>query len=469
MRKWQLPLKSRHVILTVLLLVVLAAANSVRLIFHMHKTGIVNNHIAPTSPRGHDPKNPAIKARSVSVGDKKIPTKTRVSPSSQIYIPPPSSNKLWEDSELIPDWLKEYFVWHQQERERLSQNNWQHWEELKYLVPVAPKKLKSGGMTDRIRPVSAYLRMAAETKRMLLIYWERPFALEEFLLPPKGGCDWRVPGAMITAVTRFGPPYAHHSTNWTEVEELANGNETIITFQYQSWHYGELWYAEHAQEGEVPISEAFRDIWQVVFTPSPPVAKRIADNFQRMKLVPGEYTTVHIRALYGVKGRAENHTKQIAENAMNCGSHLRPGGPFFLASDSSNALKAALDYGKAKNVRVVTAHYSKQPLHLDLYTGNATPADFYDGFVDLHLMASTRCVAVGPGGFARWGHLLGYNRTCAIHHSGRKSQTWEWKSTLAPGEAMPGYASEQERLQLQKSTGKTVEIPRCHEPRLDVI
>jgi len=435
----------------------------------MHKTGIVNNHIAPTSPRGHDPKNPAIKARSVSVGDKKIPTKTRVSPSSQIYIPPPSSNKLWEDSELIPDWLKEYFVWHQQERERLSQNNWQHWEELKYLVPVAPKKLKSGGMTDRIRPVSAYLRMAAETKRMLLIYWERPFALEEFLLPPKGGCDWRVPGAMITAVTRFGPPYAHHSTNWTEVEELANGNETIITFQYQSWHYGELWYAEHAQEGEVPISEAFRDIWQVVFTPSPPVAKRIADNFQRMKLVPGEYTTVHIRALYGVKGRAENHTKQIAENAMNCGSHLRPGGPFFLASDSSNALKAALDYGKAKNVRVVTAHYSKQPLHLDLYTGNATPADFYDGFVDLHLMASTRCVAVGPGGFARWGHLLGYNRTCAIHHSGRKSQTWEWKSTLAPGEAMPGYASEQERLQLQKSTGKTVEIPRFHEPRLDVI
>ena len=49
-------------------------------------------------------------------------------------------------------------------------------------------------------------------------------ALEEFLLPPKGGLDWRVPGFMVEEVKKFG----HHSYNWTEIEMLAKANESIV-------------------------------------------------------------------------------------------------------------------------------------------------------------------------------------------------------------------------------------------------
>ena len=160
--------------------------------------------------------------------------------NNQIYIPLPSSpnknNNLWEESTLIPDWLKEYFAWHQQERARLTESNW---KDGRYLLPVAPRISKSGGMTDRIRPLPAYLRLAAQTKRLLMIYWERPCALEEFLLPPKGGLDWRVPPFMLEQVQRFG----NHFSNWTELGIVATSNEsnrTILTSQYQSWNYGEL-------------------------------------------------------------------------------------------------------------------------------------------------------------------------------------------------------------------------------------
>ena len=478
MPKWKLPGKSRDVILALnLVFVILVLANNLRLA-RVHDTVVLAER------RGN---NDVLMKSSFLVANEK-----QSKFPSYYYRPAPTLQNLWQDREefpLLPPWLRDYFAWHQKERQRLTNNNWTNWQATaRFLIPVAPRKLKSGGMTDRIRPIAAYLRLAAETNRLLLIYWERPCALEEFLLPPEGGLDWRVPPQLLSAVQRMGPPYGRHSSNWTEVEEWGHQNHllgspteivgsatttnttTIITFQYQSWHYGELWYTEHASKEEATVAQVFRDIWHIVFTPSPPVAERIHTAFQQMLLIPGEYTTVHIRALYGLKGPRPD-IQQIAENAMNCGSHLRPGGPFFLASDSSDALRAALDYGKANHVSVVTAnHSSKQPFHLDLYTrmNATTPADFYDGFVDLYLMASTRCVAVGPGGFARWGHLLGYNRTCAIHHSGRKSQTCDWKDATTLGEAMPGYSSEQERLRLQMESKKGKDnLLRFHAPMSD--
>ena len=468
MPKWKLPGKRRDGFLAlILVLVILVLVNILRLAL------LQDVVVVASSIRGHgETKTPFFDHQKQS----KLP--------SYYYPPPSTTTGLWQDHKefpLLPPWLQDYFAWHQKERQRLTNRNWRNWNETtRFLIPVAPRKLKSGGMTDRIRPIAAYLRLAAETNRLLLIYWERPCSLEEFLLPPEGGLNWRVPSQIRKAVQRMGPPYGRHSSNWTEVEEWAHQNHletatengdttpttTIITFQYQSWHYGELWYTEHASKEEAPVAQVFRDIWHIVFTPSPPVAERIHAAFQQMNLLPGEYTTIHIRALYGLQG-PRSDVRQIAENAMNCGSQLRPGGPFFVASDSSDALRVALDYGKAKRSQVVTAnHASKQPFHLDLYTGNATtPADFYDGFVDLYLMASTRCVAVGPGGFARWGNVLGYNRTCVIHHSGRKSQTCEWKDGTALGEAMLGYASEQERLRLhvESQEGKD-HLLRFHAP-----
>ncbi|CAB9512189.1 expressed unknown protein [Seminavis robusta] len=370
---------------------------------------------------------------------------------SDCYLPLPTGTtktniNLWDNSTVLAPWLKEYFAWHQQQRAQLTPDNWQ---QQRFLIPVARKGQKNGGMTDRIRPLPAYLRLAAQTRRIFLIHWGRPFPLEEFMLPPVGGLDWRVPEYMLKDVIATGP-----RTEWENIVSTANNTEPILlTAKYQSWNYGEIWYKEQTAEGEAAVSHAFREIWKVVFTPSPPVAQRIQNDMRQMKLIPGEFATAHIRALYAVKDRPDDKIREMAMNAMNCASMLRPGGPFFVASDSSLAIQTAMSYGRQKNVTVVTAnhhHSKKQPLHVDFHNESdtsVTPENFYDGFVDLHLMAATRCVSVGPGGFARWGHLLGYNDTCVIHHNGR-------------------YPSEEERNSIQQQASKRAELPRFPMPML---
>lgn len=381
------------------------------------------------------------------------------------YYAPLTDDNLWNTSDSLPDWLKDYFAWHKQQRLLLNESNWQQ-DQFQFLAGTAFKGRKSGGMTDRIRPIPALIRLAAQTRRILLFHWGRPCALEEFLLPPLGGMDWRVPDYMANRLKSTGV-----NSNWDRIVKAAGSNDTtrhkIIATQYQSWNYGELWYKEQKKEDEPDLYIIFRDIWKVVFTPSPPVAELIYTNFDRMGLVPGEFATAHIRALYAVEDRPKEEIDNIAKNAMNCVSNLRPGGPFFVASDSFHAIQTAIDYGKEHNVSVVAASHAQEPLHVDFQNESdtsLTPAHFYDGFVDLFLMAGTRCAAVGPGGFARWGHLLGYNETCVIHHFGRKSRKCEWRNASSANMSMPGYLSEEERLVLQAEA--KIDMPRFPVPIL---
>ncbi|CAB9520637.1 expressed unknown protein [Seminavis robusta] len=374
-----------------------------------------------------------------------------------LYLPYPGQ-PLWSNhtNDTLPTWLTEYLEWHQQQRQLLNESNW---KEFYFLVSSAFKGQRNGGMTDRIRPILSLVRLAAQTQRILLIYWERPFALEHFLLPPQGGLDWRVPKYM-TGDVRTTPA---RGSGWNPIQSAAtNRNYKLVTVAYQSWHYGDLWYNEVIQPDEPPLLVTFRHAWHIIFTPSLPVAQGIHHNFRRMGVFPGEFATTHMRALYAIQERPKEETERIAINAMNCISNLRPGGPFFVASDSLLAIQTAIRYGKEHNVTVVTAQHPQEPLHVGLHTEedqSVTPSSFYDGFVDLYLMQLTRCTATGPGGFARWGIWLGFNESCYVHHSGRKSQTCEWKDTAI---SYPGYSSEAERLERQTQAPK--EGPRFYAP-----
>jgi hypothetical protein len=66
------------------------------------------------------------------------------------------------------------------------------------------------GTADRLKPVPYAIRVAYQSKRILLIRWERPAKLEEFIVPPKGGFDWRVPDFLAEKVSfdamRYYPP-----------------------------------------------------------------------------------------------------------------------------------------------------------------------------------------------------------------------------------------------------------------------
>ena len=58
-----------------------------------------------------------------------------------------------------------------------------------------------GGTANRLKSFLYLLREAYETKRILLIYWTMPFKLEEYLVPPRGGINWRVPKWMEEVVS----------------------------------------------------------------------------------------------------------------------------------------------------------------------------------------------------------------------------------------------------------------------------
>lgn len=309
--------------------------------------------------------------------------------------------------------------------------------------------------------------MAAESKRIFLIRWERPFPLEEFLLPPPGGCNWTVPLVLLEDTSLF--PFPFPGGTKEQLYATAMSPQRVVTTNYQSSDYGELYYKELCKKGAADRAEPepdlygfYRDLWKVMFQPSPPVAEELQKNLRALQLIPGEFASkygvvknisrgmhqhillltdhvdlsaaVHIRALYGVKEIGDGRLLRMVTNAMNCVSTLRPGGPYFIASDTLIAIQMAMAYAEHHNVSLVSATHEREPLHIEFYNKSdpdLKPEHFYDGFVDMYIMAATRCVAHGKGGFARWGQILGYNSSCTHAHNGFKSSPCNWQDGTA--------------------------------------
>jgi hypothetical protein len=175
------------------------------------------------------------------------------------------------------------------------------------------------------------------------------------------------------------------------------------------------YYNELSAPGEASFADVYHDVWRIFFRPSPPVAERIERLMSN--LVPGEYAAIHVRALYGrIVNRPNDQAIAIAQNAINCASQLRPGGPFFFASDHTYSTQAALDYGRQRHVSVSMRNHDSQPLHLDKAVNLAQrgPEEFYDTFVDLYLMGMSKCLTYNRGGFGHWALLIGYDANCSI-------------------------------------------------------
>jgi hypothetical protein len=142
---------------------------------------------------------------------------------------------LWELSDFVPHWMKEYFEWHREKRQSLTENVWRkhhQWknnnettkistnisstsmdngdgasDDPKFLVIQCLEQSQSktslragskdesscGSLSERLALLPYWLRMAHETNRLLFIHWTVPTDLLEYLEPPVGGCDWRAP------------------------------------------------------------------------------------------------------------------------------------------------------------------------------------------------------------------------------------------------------------------------------------
>jgi hypothetical protein len=330
------------------------------------------------------------------------------------------TSNLSEEFKNLPRWMKDYFVWHEAQRKLIKDSNWR---QFKYLVMTClHEDDRCGGASDRLRPLPFVVRVAAESKRVLLIVWERPAPLESFLLPPVGGVNWHTPDWIVPYIRTEGAL----ATTVRRLVDVASGKDILVNSRVQAHDHGSDYYNRRGEltgDGTLSFRKHYRDCWFSFFTPVPTIAKKIEKEMERMELVPGQFAFVHLRALYGIEGdETKRHPAQIrnwTRNALNCASNLRPAGPFFFSSDSVQAKQMAVEYGIERKTKVVTINTTENPQHLDIYpTGkNPNPSLYYPLFVDLYVMSMGRCYTYNVGGFGKWANLIsGRDFTCNIRH-----------------------------------------------------
>ena len=192
---------------------------------------------------------------------------------------------------------------------------------------------KCGGTADRLKGFLWVLREAYLTRRLLLIHWTMPAPLEEFLMPPRYGVDWRVPNWLSKELHDCVGHQGRRFYRMSALKEARYDRDTpLFRSRVQSVTGGAEMYNEELGPGEPSFEQVYHDVWRIFFTPSLPVRATIETYMKMWDFYPGEYAAAHLRALYGrTKERTDEQATEWAQNAMNCASTLRPGGPFLFA------------------------------------------------------------------------------------------------------------------------------------------
>ena len=127
-------------------------------------------------------------------------------PSSKTTMSSPILNELHRPvSEILnnpklPDWVKNYAKWHKQQRRQyfndMSRVN-NATSDVRFLISRCLANDHCGGASDRLQDIPYNIMLANQTNRVLLVRWEKPAKLENFLVVPDGGIDWTVPDDMF--------------------------------------------------------------------------------------------------------------------------------------------------------------------------------------------------------------------------------------------------------------------------------
>jgi hypothetical protein len=335
-----------------------------------------------------------------------------------------NSNLSEEDGLVIAQWMKNYFGWHKKQLSFLNESR--NLTEHRILV-MRCLQIEDfcGGTADRLRPVPLALRLAHKYNRLLFIKWERPAPLEEFLHPPEGGLDWRMPEWLDKKVRFRRYPYIVKTQSMDRILRERK-NMFMVDMRYQSADQGNTYYNENREENEPSYETVYSDVWRILFEPAPAVRSLIQQYTTNLGLNGVDYTSLHIRSMYQ-NNRAFH--KPMLENAVHCAFALNRS-TIFIASDNGNATRYAVEYAKQFG-KAVARLDEKEPLHLDRGTQylkavgtqqeNVTAKDFYDTWVDLYLMSGSSCISHGIGGFGWWTGLIGQAKknNCKNAHSKR--------------------------------------------------
>jgi hypothetical protein len=271
-----------------------------------------------------------------------------------------------------------------------------------------------------------YILLASQMKRLLFIHWERPAPLEEFLVPPAGGLDWRWPSQVIKNHTFQRSPAFTTATR--AVPFIGKDLPVVLEMRHQSTDHGAGYFDEFYNSSRA-FFDLYRPIWDRVFEPSRPVQEAFQARLQQLSL-PRQYMAVHIRSMYH---RNAAHLPQVVHSAV-CIASKKSNLPMYLATDNINATRVALQYARGQGLIAYASDVEEEKLHLDRGSNFLSPHDtdwhlyepsaFYNIFVDLLLLQRASCVAFGIGGFGRWGAILGQTG-CSVNHVTARGKTAE--------------------------------------------
>jgi hypothetical protein len=336
---------------------------------------------------------------------------------------PHNTTLSWESSLILPQWLKEYTKWHQDQRSTLNEENW---DQDKYLIMrCLANDTVCGGASDRLQSIPAKLRIAATSRRLLFIRWERPAKLEEFLLPPSMGLDWRLPDWLYTKLQPLLSPVTPELDGLDAFAESCDSNQALVdTIEMFGEDSGAHWYDAGRQAQEADFATVYHEMWNLLFEPSPPVNALIDEQMNELQLQPMQYDALHMRMVFFV---SEVDTPGLIENATNCllNSFGSPPIPLYVASDNVDAKLKATQYASTLTTNPVVARFSNQTtMHLDRGSdfsedGLAMPLvaePYYETFVDLYILSRARCVVYGRGSYGRWANLLSANSSCSMSY-----------------------------------------------------
>jgi len=334
------------------------------------------------------------------------------------------SNEISDALKHLPDWLKEYVVWHKYQR----RNNL-YSRKTKYLTVACINTGICGGISDRLRPIPYFLLLAHKTNRVLFIKWQK-YQLEDFLLPPVGGLDWRLPedidiGEKYDATTlELSPIFENPKHPLNKKKNLVvRANRDL----YRMLVKKEYFVTEDRPHG------TFGDVWRVLFDPVPPLKAQIKKTMKSLKLTPKKYVSAHYRsrdrtfrskhtAAEELEALWSNHQSDTydIEKVIEC-AHTAPsyeGYPIYFTASNTNDVRYALDHspfsktnpGVLIGLRNTVRFHSDKPAHDVKFKEVSVlkdPTDLYPAFIDLYLLANSACVSFGKLGFGRLGGYIG--------------------------------------------------------------
>jgi len=319
-----------------------------------------------------------------------------------------------------PQWIQEYVQWHAQQLEYCrSQNNY---TQAKFMILSCFENDVCGGISDRMKAIPHLLKVAADTKRILLIHWSKKnLQLESFLMP--AALNWTVPANPTFQKSCLGK----RKSNRNIPTKKMHNNILCFSTQTNPKIEKELYSTNQHPDG------IFREIFYTLFQLSPGLTKYIEGLEEYQVLSQKPYLAVHIRANYPERLPKKAKIKQIdysdashvqlmhswANNAVEKVVKLyeryhfiTKNLPIFVASDSIQAI-AYLKASKT-NGTIYSLENLNRKLNLEWSIVPNASAHF-SAFADLLLLGNATCVSYGIGGYGRFGAKLA-NESCMTQH-----------------------------------------------------